>query len=223
MHQSDAKSVSSAFGERIRDARKARDNMSQRALAEAVAKFGLQLDPSAITRIERGERSVKVDEAVAIAAALETTVGFLLGEESQDAYSLAQIWRHSANAAMPSARSSLADYLSHVADIKFALTEYPELIPAMHYGDEVETPDDYLTWVLGRVRTIMADSFRFVAVQSEEDLERIAEIGQAVFEGMIEVDPEYFEILRSTMTPPQIPEPRDFDDEDDDEGDDGQD
>ncbi|WP_461665658.1 helix-turn-helix domain-containing protein [Gordonia sputi] len=43
---------------------------SQRRLSDEVGKLGVKLDPSAITRIERGDREPKYREAVAISEAL---------------------------------------------------------------------------------------------------------------------------------------------------------
>lgn len=57
------------FGVRVRKARTDR-KWSQRTLAEELDKLGVKLDPSAVTRIERGSREVKLREAAAIATVL---------------------------------------------------------------------------------------------------------------------------------------------------------
>jgi transcriptional regulator with XRE-family HTH domain len=57
------------FGDVVREARERRD-WSQRRLAELLDEAGVRLDPSAITRIERGTRDVKLREATAIASVL---------------------------------------------------------------------------------------------------------------------------------------------------------
>ena len=59
------------FRDRVQAARGAR-GLSQRALAARVAELGLKINPTAITRIERGERRVSLNEVVAIATALDT-------------------------------------------------------------------------------------------------------------------------------------------------------
>jgi len=48
---------------------------SQRRLAELLEEAGIRLDPSAITRIERGTRDVKLREADAIASVLDFDLG----------------------------------------------------------------------------------------------------------------------------------------------------
>lgn len=61
------------FGDRVRDAREAL-KWSQRKLAEELDKIGVKLDPSAVTRIERGTREVKLREAAAVAAVLKVPI-----------------------------------------------------------------------------------------------------------------------------------------------------
>jgi len=62
--------VNQQFGARMRESRESR-GWSQRQLAEMLRTVDLKLDPSAITRIERGTRDVRLAEAVAIASVLE--------------------------------------------------------------------------------------------------------------------------------------------------------
>lgn len=57
------------FGENVAEARKSK-GWSQRRLAEELEVHGVKLDPSAVTRIERGARETKLREAVAMSAAL---------------------------------------------------------------------------------------------------------------------------------------------------------
>lgn len=78
MHQDDgdpltedpSEGVNEQFGAQMRRSRESR-GWSQRQLAEMLRAANLKLDPSAITRIERGTRDVKLSEAVAIASVLE--------------------------------------------------------------------------------------------------------------------------------------------------------
>ncbi|MGF0257279.1 helix-turn-helix domain-containing protein [Rhodococcus erythropolis] len=58
--------VDTQFGEMIKDARREL-GWSQRMLAIRLQRAGLKIDPSAITRIETGQREPKLTEAVAIA------------------------------------------------------------------------------------------------------------------------------------------------------------
>ena len=71
-------------GIRVREARrKARPSITQGQLAARLQVMGLKVEQAAISKIERGHRPVMDFEAVALAKALEVSVGWLLGEESE--------------------------------------------------------------------------------------------------------------------------------------------
>ena len=54
--------------------------LSQDDVAGRLAKMGISLDRSAISRIENHQRYVMDHEAVAIAKCLKVSIGYLLGE-----------------------------------------------------------------------------------------------------------------------------------------------
>jgi transcriptional regulator with XRE-family HTH domain len=60
---------SAVFRQSLREARRLK-RWTQQELADALAELGAKIDATAITRIERGVRSVSLDEVVLIAAAL---------------------------------------------------------------------------------------------------------------------------------------------------------
>lgn len=75
MHQADdggdaTEDVNRQFGDAMRSVREVR-GLSQRQLAELLDAAGMKLDPSAITRMERGTRDIKLAEAIAIAKVLD--------------------------------------------------------------------------------------------------------------------------------------------------------
>jgi transcriptional regulator with XRE-family HTH domain len=65
------------FMSRLRVIRTTR-RVTQRALAARLAELGVKLDYSAVARIEQGARGISLNEAVAIALALEVTLESLL-------------------------------------------------------------------------------------------------------------------------------------------------
>lgn len=65
------------FARRMRQVREAA-KMSQTRLAELLAERGIKIDPTSITRIEKGARGVRLEEAVAIAEALGVPLEELL-------------------------------------------------------------------------------------------------------------------------------------------------
>jgi len=70
------------IGPKVKEARFAFDPvLSQDALSGRLAKQGISLDRSAISRIESRERYVMDYEAKALAKCLKVSVGYLLGEK----------------------------------------------------------------------------------------------------------------------------------------------
>lgn len=72
---------SDVFARRLRQERK-RASISQAELARRIAQFlGTAVDPSAVTRIEQQTRAVRLDEAVAAAAALGVPLTALISTD----------------------------------------------------------------------------------------------------------------------------------------------
>lgn len=65
------------FAQRVRELREAL-GLSQTQLATTLRLKGVKIDPTSITRLEKGTRGVRLDEAVAIAGVLDQTVDEML-------------------------------------------------------------------------------------------------------------------------------------------------
>lgn len=65
------------FARRARELREAL-GLSQTQLATTLALKGVKIDPTSITRLEKGARGIRLDEAVAIAGVLDQTVDEML-------------------------------------------------------------------------------------------------------------------------------------------------
>jgi transcriptional regulator with XRE-family HTH domain len=78
--------IQSSLVSRIIELRKSRD-LNQRQLADAIG-----LDPSSMSRVEKGERAVSVSELVRLAKVLDVRVEDLLG----DAQAATSIWLRAA-------------------------------------------------------------------------------------------------------------------------------
>jgi transcriptional regulator with XRE-family HTH domain len=74
----------STFANKLRQLR-VESGLSQSQLAAALAdRHGITLDPTAITRLEGGSRSLRLDEAVALADVLGTSVDRMLGQSTEE-------------------------------------------------------------------------------------------------------------------------------------------
>lgn len=69
-----------ALGENVRRARE-RLEMTQKDLADALSGLGWDIDATAVTRIEKGTRAVRVNQLYVLAQALETRPAALLRDE----------------------------------------------------------------------------------------------------------------------------------------------
>ena len=76
--QNEPERPESTFARRMRELREAA-GMPQSHIANVLAmSHGIKVDPTAITRIERGTRTIRLDEAVAIASVFDHTVDEIL-------------------------------------------------------------------------------------------------------------------------------------------------
>jgi transcriptional regulator with XRE-family HTH domain len=121
-HVQDTKAV---FAQRLRELREARGLSQARLAAQVASMHGLTLDPTAITRIEGGRRSVSLTEAVAFAAVLGASVDEMCtpgpgGTERELRRELAQAEAQLANAegAMYSADYAYTGARERVEDLR---------------------------------------------------------------------------------------------------------
>jgi transcriptional regulator with XRE-family HTH domain len=123
----DSEDFGKAFGDKLRKEREER-HWSQRRLAEEIARYGVKLDASAITRIERGARDVKLREANAFARSMHLLLDDLVDSPEHDPY---ERFMRTHSAAMDSARKArthlaeMAQYLWRAAQL---IDLYPEIV-----------------------------------------------------------------------------------------------
>lgn len=106
---------------------------SQRRLAEALDEIGVKLDPSAVTRIERGVRDVKLREAVAIASALEVALQELIRGKDPTVELFAHM--SAAEERMTAGRAALAGMGFYYLMVAHSLDEHPELLEVLKSRD----------------------------------------------------------------------------------------
>jgi transcriptional regulator with XRE-family HTH domain len=162
------------FGERVRELRLERD-LSQRELAERLV--GLNLDPTAITRIEKGRRALRLGEALAIAAALDTSVERILNEIGDPA-ARARDLRERADKDMRDAEFHMWGFLRTLQLVRNALRTSPHAVPGTD-------PDNYYQWVLSRVRRNKEKAGLSDRVHLYESVEKDAETLQTIANTLI--------------------------------------
>lgn len=125
MHQEESAALfGESFGRKLRTAREQK-GWSQRELAAALQTRGVKLDPSAVTRIERGTREVKLREAATMADCLNVDLNELLTPQIGDPLSRALQLRKQAGACLRAAWIALAQLGMQVQ----ALTDFLDKSP----------------------------------------------------------------------------------------------
>ncbi|MGH9250758.1 MAG: helix-turn-helix domain-containing protein [Acidimicrobiales bacterium] len=81
----EARTPSQALAAAVRECRRTRKGWSQERLSRELDGLGVRLHPTAIVKIERGTRGVSVDEAFALALALQVAPVHLLVPLDDDA------------------------------------------------------------------------------------------------------------------------------------------
>lgn len=128
--------LDSRFGEIARDARQQR-GWSQRALADELRKkYELNLDNSAVTRIENGSRALRFGEALAIADCLGMNIAEFFGSSSIES-AMARVVVNQARRALTEALGTLDDLA-----LESGLAEYRrgESVSSDWIADPIVTP-----------------------------------------------------------------------------------
>jgi transcriptional regulator with XRE-family HTH domain len=134
---------SRAFGQNLRDARM-RKGWSQRHLAEVLEARGIRLDPSAVTRIERGSRDVKLREATVMAGCLDVDLQQLLAPPGADSLALILELLRNAESSLRSGRSAFADMAINIHAADALLRFRPDLLQELrHLRSADEDADVY--------------------------------------------------------------------------------
>ena len=135
------------FGEVVREIRESKE-WSQRQFADALEQAGLKLDPSAITRIERGTREVKLREAVTMASVLGVDVSRLLQWNDEPAVRMSTkfiLGLRRVNLARSELARMVADFVG-AADI---IDQHPQTAQHLTFGGESpSTGIDFLRKIL---------------------------------------------------------------------------
>ena len=144
MHQTsnagDGAGVNEQFGSLMKAAREGR-GWSQRKLAEMLNEQGLRLDPSAVTRIETGQREVKLREAVIIAETVGLELANLRSAANIDrALEVSQAVAEFADLAQI-ARIQIARIDSAIDNLFPAHANYPQFVDSLGDVSHVSETD----------------------------------------------------------------------------------
>lgn len=167
------RNVEKSIGESISAVRKMK-KLTQKAFAEKLTDQGLSVDASAISRMEKGERALRIAECLVVAEVLEVDLSFLLRGIQTPAQELKEI-REFADFSMRSMAEPFHDWLTNLLHVKWGLENDHELVSGV--AEELHSPADYLPWVASRISELKwtydydsAESHVMARDQSEVDL-----------------------------------------------------
>lgn len=133
-------------GRAVREARE-RLGITQRQLADRLEEVaGWRVDPTAITRIEKGERELRVSQVQALAKALDATPSEFFYDESM---AIAEV-REELHGCLRRARRDVARALEIVSEMPARTKHEPGLL--VESGLRDVDPEDYAAYVLRQVR-----------------------------------------------------------------------
>ena len=144
----DIQDTEASFGERVRAARRRR-GWTQKDLGARV-----NLDASAISRLEAGTRAIRLGEASQIAHVLRSGLDELVYGEQQTAHAQFEIARAEANEHMSRMHYSAVEAVRRYTQIAALLEEFDELFETFsdtELGPPPTNVDEYMEWSLARV------------------------------------------------------------------------
>jgi transcriptional regulator with XRE-family HTH domain len=170
------RSIEEIVGEQIAAMRTMRE-LTQRDLASALTQAGMPVDASAVSRIEKGTRSVRLSEATVIASVLDVDLGFLMRGVLTSEQKFAEA-RRFADLARREALTPLLDFASSLLEAKRLIEENPALLATLEGGDRAApgSASDYIPWVTERIKMLPVETSISDVIQSEEDAEQVLDL-----------------------------------------------
>lgn len=153
------------FGQHIARARE-RASMSQRGVSEALAQRGITLDSAALSRLEQGKRSPKLEEAVALAEVLDLPLALLVPPKP-DAMRMARA-RYNVEKQLDDAMykmTAAAGYLEYLASV---VDTDPELAQEVFRDESPSARFDWEAWSVWTIDMLASSPHRRVASANDE-------------------------------------------------------
>lgn len=138
-------SIEARFGEAVTDGRRVL-RMSQKQLVEALSTRGLALDASAISRIEKGVRAIRLSEATVIADAL----GFSLSDIERPRDPVDDFGRRqrSIDAALSASHNGSLELAEAVEEMTWLIDRHPEVLESVpSEAGQPSSAAEYVAWI----------------------------------------------------------------------------
>lgn len=174
MQQGDARvPVQEVFGSAVA-AERARRGWSQRDLAAQLTSAGFPVDASAVSRVESGARSLRLNEAMIVAQVLGEDITYLLHTGSSQQRELAAL-RAAADLATQELRQAVVRFRAAHLSVKRHLDENPDSLARLGRTGattlrQPSSAAEYFAWAADRM-----EQDEFAATGSEREMTRSPE------------------------------------------------
>jgi transcriptional regulator with XRE-family HTH domain len=151
--------------------------LSQRDFAARLTGRGMPVDASAVSRIEKGSRSVRLVEAMTIAEVLEMDLESLIGGSKTDSQHL-QTLRRRTDRTLQDLEAPFLEAAWALIDSKGMLENHPELLGTLN-DDKLGGPQNvegYFDWVCSRLSSWQLGDENTALVSTPEDRESLIEL-----------------------------------------------
>lgn len=189
MQKNRLESIESAIGKTVSELRK-RKKITQKEFAESLTEIGMSIDASAVSRMEKGERALKISECLMIAEALEVDLSSLLGRMKTPKQELREgvISEESARAKMGEAAW---DWFYAISEVQWVLQRKPELAPLI--STDFSPGSSYLEWLANNLSQLeyVHDHFgdeAYIYAKNTKEREQMLALVAAYFGARIQVD-----------------------------------
>lgn len=158
--------------------------MTQRDFAAALTQAGMPVDASAVSRIEKGTRALRLSEAVTLASVLDVDLRVLTqGIESPD-QEFAALRRY-AQSLMDHAQEATFYFLTSNADAANLIGEVPTVLSTLTGAGAPKTAAEYLPWVASQIATIEVDEDLEILSGDEDEARRLRAVGYALVDRIV--------------------------------------
>lgn len=148
--------------------------MSQRDFAAKLTERGMPVDASAVSRIEKGSRSVRLVEALTIAEVLDVDLDFLISRSktpSQEFHAM----RRRTDVALQNLVDPIVDAAYSLWEVQQHLLKHPDLLERLQDKElgRPSKPEEYLDWVTARAVRWEVSEDDYITTESDDEADRI--------------------------------------------------
>jgi transcriptional regulator with XRE-family HTH domain len=194
--EGDPESVDGIFGFLVTSFRNGK-GLTQRQFAEKLTELGMKVDASAVSRIEKGERSVRLPEAMIIAEALDVEINSLVHYSRSPSQEFRSA-RREANGSLHELQEAISKMYFHIWEVYCKLEKRPELLSTLEddtFGIP-ESPEGYLDWVAQRLASSWKVSPEDVlAVTSQRMKDQFVKIVENLARMLLATGAEYADLF----------------------------